>query len=129
MCKVLIVDDDPDFVEIARIILEKGGHEVRMAFDGDQSLDNLKQEVPAVVLLDIMMKSVLEGVHVSRQIHADPALKKTHVIMVTSIMDTEQAALFPTDEYLPAEGWLTKPVQPQVLLETVNKFGGSGVTV
>ena len=129
MCKVLIVDDDPDFVEITRIVLEKGGHQVRTAFNGDQALDILKQETPDVVLMDIMMKSVLEGLHVSHQIHADPAFKKTRVVMVTSIMDTDHAALFPTDEYVPADGWLTKPVQPQVLLHTINQFAASAAPV
>ena len=122
MYSVLVVDDDPDFVEITRTILSQAGYRVLTAADGQQALDIMCQEAPDVVLLDIMMRTVLEGLNVSHAIQENPALKNTRVVMVTSIMDTDKAALFPTDEYVPVDAWLAKPVQPQQLLDTVAKY-------
>lgn len=125
MCKVLVVDDDPDFVEIARTVLQHAGHEVITASNGSQAWEKVQSEQPDVVLLDIMMSAVLDGVDLAHRIGETPTLKRTHVVMVTSIMDTEHSALFPTDEYIPADSWLTKPVQPKTLLATVNKLAGA----
>lgn len=122
MCKVLVVDDDPDFLEITRTVLEKEGYQVELALDGRGALDKLRASLPDIVLLDIMMDTVLEGLYISRQIQEDPDLQGCRVIMVTSIMDTDKAGLFPTDEYVPADAWLTKPVQPDKLLEVVGKY-------
>ena len=122
MCKILVVDDDPDFVEITRTILVKEGYEVLTASSGKQALECMKADKPDIVLLDIMMDTVLDGLNVSHQIQEDPEFKSTRVIMVTSIMDTGHAAMFPTDEYVPIDAWLTKPVQPEALLRTVGKY-------
>lgn len=122
MCKVLVVDDDPDFVEITRTILDSEGYEVLTAMNGDQALKIARDERPDIVLLDIMMSTVLDGLNVSLEIQREPELRSIRVIMVTSIMDTGHAGLFPTDEYVPVDGWLTKPVQPKTLLETVGKY-------
>jgi CheY-like chemotaxis protein len=122
MCKILIVDDDPDFVEISRTVLESAGYATVSASNGDQALQVMRQAQPDVVLLDIMMSTVLDGLNVSHLIHEDPALKDTRVIMVTSLMDTQHAGLFPTDEYVPVDEWLTKPVQPQTLLDVIGKY-------
>lgn len=122
MCKVLVVDDDPDFLEITRTVLEKEGYQVELAQNGVQALEKLRQSPPNIVLLDIMMDTVLEGLHISHEIHENPDLRGCRVIMVTSIMDTDKAGLFPTDEYVPVEAWLTKPVQPDKLLTIVGKY-------
>jgi len=125
MAKILIVDDDPDFVEIVRTILLKGGYEVATASNGAEAWGRIQKDRPAVVLLDVMMSAILDGVDLAHRIGADPALRDVHVIMVTSIMDTQSAGLFPTDEYIPAQVWLTKPVQPPVLLTTIAKALGA----
>jgi CheY-like chemotaxis protein len=51
---ILVVDDDPDFVEITRTILEKNGYSVATAASGEQALKAMRQQVPALVLLDVM---------------------------------------------------------------------------
>jgi two-component system alkaline phosphatase synthesis response regulator PhoP len=122
MCKILVVDDDPDFVEITRMVLQKEGHTVITAPSGDKGLEVAQRELPEIVLLDVMMDTVLDGLHVSHELHKVPDLQATRVIMVTSIMDTDNAALFPTDEYLPVDAWLTKPIDPQKLIKTVNQY-------
>lgn len=122
MCKILIVDDDPDFVEITRTILEQEGHQIVTAANGQKALDLIRKDPPDIVLLDIMMDTALDGLNVSRQIQADADLKGTRVIMITSIMSTPHAGLFPTDEYVPIDAWITKPVNPEMLVETVARY-------
>ncbi len=117
--KVLIVDDDPDFVEVSRIVLTKHGFEVLTAANGRQALAAMKQEPPDVVILDVMMDGATEGYHITHMMREDPALSRIPVLMVSSIMDSPYADQFPTDEYLPADGFLRKPVNPEQLVREV----------
>ncbi len=120
--KIMVVDDDPDFVEISRTILLKEGYEVITASNGDEALTKMRQDRPALVVLDIMMSTVLDGVNVSRVLRDDPELNQIPVIMVSSIASTEHAEMFPTDEYLHMSRWLSKPVQPKELVGAVSRF-------
>ena len=122
MCKVLIVDDDPDFIDVARTILLSDGHEVLSASNSREALALARQEKPHIILLDIMLETALDGLDLSHEIRQEPALRHTRVIMISSITDTPHTQLFPTDEYLPADTWLTKPVAPHLLLETVREY-------
>jgi len=72
-----------------------------------------------VVLLDIMMSYILDGLDVSREMAQDPALQEVPVIMVTSLTGVKGSGMFPTDEYVPADEWLSKPVDPDTLLKRV----------
>jgi len=65
---------------------------------------------------------VLDGLNVSERMADNPALRDIPILMVTSIANSDYAALFPTDEYLPIDAWLSKPVSPDRLLGTVNKL-------
>jgi len=121
MAKILIVDDDPDFRFIGKMVLQAEGFQVVEATNGWQALETMRKEKPDLVLLDVMMSSTLEGVSVSRQIEADPELKGIPVVMVSSIATTEYASEFP-DERIPIDAWLSKPLQPAVLLKTVRRF-------
>lgn len=120
MAKVLVVDDDPDFVKITTKVLEKAGHEVVSASNGAKALQVMRQNTPDVVLLDIMMSYILDGLDVSREMAEDPTLKDIPVIMVTSLTGVQGSGMFPTDEYIPVDEWLSKPVDPETLLARVN---------
>ncbi|MEM4725238.1 MAG: response regulator [Candidatus Hadarchaeum sp.] len=122
MAKILVVDDDPDFVEITRTILQSHGYEVASAASGDQALQAMREEVPDLVLLDVMMATVLDGLNLSHVMSEDSVLKDVPVIMVSSIADSPHAGLFPTDEYIPIDAWISKPVQPNDLLHKVAQF-------
>jgi CheY-like chemotaxis protein len=121
MAKVLVVDDDPDFVKVTTKVLETGGHEVVSAANGAQALKTMRQELPDVVLLDIMMSYILDGLDVSREMAEDPALKDLPVIMVTSLTGVKGSQVFPTDEYVPVDEWLSKPIDPDTLLARVSE--------
>lgn len=118
---ILVVDDDPDFVAITTRILATAGYEPVTATDGTKALAAMRQRKPDLVLLDIMMSTVLDGLSVSEEMQADPELRDLPVIMVSSIADTEYAAVFPTDGYVHMDAWISKPIQPDVLLKAVSK--------
>lgn len=124
MKRVFVVDDDPDFVEITRTILEANGYQVRTASNGAQALVAMREAEPDLVLLDVMMSSVLDGVNLSHAMHADPLLREVPIIMISSIAESPSAGLFPTDEYIPIDAWITKPVQPGDLLKKVASLLG-----
>lgn len=122
--KILVVDDDPDFVEIMRTILEANGYEVITAANGNQALTQVKAERPDLMLLDIMMSTVLDGLDVSEKLAQDPDAKFMPVIMVSSIAETPYAHVFPMEEQPHMDAWLSKPVDPKVLLTKVAQLLG-----
>ena len=122
MSKILIVDDDPDFVEATRIVLEGAGYDTLSAANGDESLRVVRAEKPDLIILDVIMSSILDGLNVSQQLQDDPEHKDIPIIMVTSIANTDYAALFPTDEYVHIDTFLTKPVLPDRLLQEVKRL-------
>jgi CheY-like chemotaxis protein len=122
MTAVLIVDDDPDFVEITSMILKQHGYTVSTAASGDEALGKMRAERPDVLLLDVMMSTVLDGVNVSFAMSEDPELKNVPIVMISSIPDSPNADQFPTDEYVPISAWITKPVNPDKLVSTVQRL-------
>ncbi len=119
MAKVLVVDDDPDFVRITSKVLRSAGYEVSSAANGAKALQAMRKERPDLVLLDIMMSYVLDGLDVSREMAQDSDLAGIPVIMVTSLTAIKDTEMVPGDEFVPVDEWLTKPVSPQTLLERV----------
>jgi len=120
--KVLVVDDDPDFVAVTKTILTKEGYQVMTAANGDEALAAMKKELPNLVLMDVMMKTPLEGVAVSQKMFADPVLSKIPIVMVSSIASTDKAGLLPDNVQIPIDAWIDKPVKPENLLNTVRRF-------
>ena len=119
MAKILVVDDDPDFVEATRLVLEPNGYEVINAADGREGLAKVQEEKPDLVILDIMMASVLDGLSMSRRMQENPELRRIPILMVTSIANTDYAVLFPTDEYIHIDGFMSKPISPDKLLSAI----------
>jgi CheY-like chemotaxis protein len=119
MPKILIVDDDADFVLATRIVLEKHSYEIITASGGNAGISLIKAGMPDLVILDVMMDSVLDGLSVSRRMHADPQLSKIPVVMVSSVANTDFAELFPTDDTIPMRAFLSKPISPEELVQTV----------
>jgi CheY-like chemotaxis protein len=122
MARILVVDDDPDFQMVCQSVLKAEGYQVMQAANGDAAWTMLQQEKPDLILLDVMMSTTLEGVDVCKQIRADPKLKDLPVVMVSSIGSTEYASEFPDDERIPIDAWISKPLQPAVLVKTVKRF-------
>ena len=124
MARILVVDDDPDFVESMRLILEPNGYEVTSAADSEEGLRKLREEPVDLVILDIIMSTVLDGLRMSQEMHESQALRRIPILMVTSIANTDYAALFPTDEYIHVDDFLSKPIAPNTLLSRVKALLG-----
>ncbi|PWH20159.1 MAG: hypothetical protein DDG59_01000 [Anaerolineae bacterium] len=122
MARILIVDDDPDFVEATRMVLEKAGHTTLSAASGNECYEKMKAEKPDLVILDVIMDTVLDGLTITQRIHEDEEINQIPIIMVTSIANTDYAALFPTDEYIHINAFMSKPVEPAELIRQVNKL-------
>jgi CheY-like chemotaxis protein len=122
MAKILVVDDDPDFVSATKIILEKEAHEVIAAPSGDTGFQRAQNDKPDLVILDVIMDTVLDGLSVSQRMHDDSALSGIPIIMVTSIANTDYAELFPTDEFIHINAFLSKPISANELIRQVNKY-------
>ncbi len=122
MAKILIVDDDPDFVEATRLVLEKAGHTTLSATSGNEGYLKMKEEKPDLVILDVIMDTVLDGLTITQRIHEDDEINKIPIVMVTSIANTDYAELFPTDEYIHINAFMSKPVASADLIRQVNKL-------
>ena len=122
MAKILIVDDDPDFVNATRIVLEAEGHTIISAKSGNEGFQRVREDKPDIIVLDVIMDTVLDGLAMSQQMHDDPAVRGIPIIMVTSIANTDYAELFPTDEYIHIRAFMSKPIKPADLIKQVNKL-------
>ncbi len=120
--RILVVDDDPDFVEIMRTILEAHDYAVITAANGNQALVQVAAHHPDLMILDIMMSTVLDGLDVSQKLSEDPDARFMPVIMVSSIAETPYAHVFPMEEQPHMDAWLSKPVDPKTLLNKVAEF-------
>jgi CheY-like chemotaxis protein len=119
MYEIFVIDDDPIFVKSTQAILEAHGYRVESARGGDEGLAKMKERKPDLVLLDVMMDWVLDGVSVSREMMKEPKLRDIPIIMVTSIRSSEYRSTFPQDEYLHINSWLDKPCSPATLVAEI----------
>jgi formate transporter len=120
--QILVVDDDPDFVEVTRRVLTTEGYKVSSAANGEQALDAMKTARPDLILLDVMMATPLDGINVARKMTMDAALASIPVIMISSIDSSEYADRLPDGMDIPIDAWISKPVSPDHLLRTVRRF-------
>jgi CheY-like chemotaxis protein len=121
MSKILIIDDDPDFVDATKMVLEKEGFHVSSAPGGKAGIQKAVDQQPDLIILDVMMDSVLDGLSTCRKMHGNPETTDIPIVMVTSIANTDYAALFPTDEYIYMDAFLSKPVDPEKLIRKIHR--------
>jgi CheY-like chemotaxis protein len=121
--KILLVDDDKDFVEATRLVLESKPYEVVVAYDGDEGLAKARKEKPDLIILDIIMP-VKDGFSAAEQLKKDPELKKIPVIMLTSFSEKvgETSLSVSQGLALETEDYVDKPVSPQELLGRVERL-------
>lgn len=122
MATILIVDDDADFVQTTRLVLRQAGHEVISAPDGDSGVELAGTNPPALIIADVMMSTVLDGLDLARRLHDNPQTRDVPILMISSIASSPMAGMFPTDEYLPISAWLSKPVAPKDLIRQVTEL-------
>ena len=118
--KVLVVDDSPTIVEMVKLILENAGHEVIIASDGIEALNMARSESPDLIILDVMLPK-MQGYQVCRLLKFDENYRDIPIIMYTAKGQNESKD---TGMKTGADEYLVKPVDPDVLVETVEKWLG-----
>lgn len=121
--KILLVDDDIDFVESTKIVLESKPYEVIVALEGDEALRKAREERPDLILLDIIMP-VKDGFSAAEQLKKDPQLSKIPILMLTSFSARRGETAIPVSRglTLDVEDYIEKPVTPEELLAIVEKY-------
>ena len=119
--KILIADDEQDFLAFIKIRLEASGYEVSTAIDGLEALKQVEKIKPDLVILDILMPK-MDGYEVCRLLKFDERYKSMSVVMLSARsqdIDKEMGRL------VKADAFVTKPINDQELLETIKKqLGG-----
>jgi len=123
MAKILLIDDDPDFVDATKLILEKSGHKVSTATQAKEGWEIAKKENPDLFLVDVMMEEPDAGFQLVYKIRNDAKLKTKPILLLTAV---GKVTGFKFDkardtDYMPVEEYIEKPVKPEVLLEKINK--------
>lgn len=123
--KVLLVDDDPDFVEATQIVLESK-YRVVVAYNGEEGLKKVIEEKPDLIILDVVMPG-RHGFEICKELKTDPkykAYRNIPVVMLTVYpRDREKAGLTMHEGMImEADYYIQKPVTPQVLLKEVEEL-------
>jgi len=117
--KVLIIDDDADFVASTGMVLKKAGYEVIEAFSGQEGLQKSKSDRPDLYIIDMMMETYSEGSNVVNALSEDKDTQNKPRIMITSIDMKGPWESYSQDQSLGCYLVLQKPVSPKQLLESV----------
>jgi two-component system response regulator VicR len=116
--RILCIEDEPEMIDLIRLILGRHGFEVNGATSGAEGLSIIRKELPDLVLLDLMMPD-MDGWEVYQQMKADEKTKHIPVIVVTAKAQSIDKVLglhiAKVDDYIP------KPFSPQDLVNSVNK--------
>lgn len=113
--KILIVDDEPDTVELAKMVLSYEGYETTIAYDGDEALEKIRLETPDLVLLDIKMPKK-DGLEVCRELKQNPEYKHIPILMFTAKAHNRDLEL---GWEAGADDYITKPFSGAALLERI----------
>ncbi len=123
--KILIVDDDPDLTEALKVTLESKQYTVVTAADGVEGMEKIRIDKPDLVILDVMMSTWQEGFEMSRDLKKDSQFKDIPILILTAIKDRTGIG-FKSNAgdpvWLPVDGFLDKPVEPQILLAEIKKL-------
>ena len=123
--KILIVDDDLDLTKAIQVILESKQYSVIAANSKTEGMEKIKSEKPDLAILDVMMSTWQDGFKMAREIKNDPDSKNIPILMLTGVKDKTGINFKSTagdPNWCPVDGFLDKPVEPQVLLAEVEKL-------
>ena len=117
--RILVIDDDPDFLDYVRIVISANGYDVGTASSAPEGLEMMRHTPPDLVIVDVMMSYALDGWIVSQEMSSDPRLRHIPVIMVSAVVSEKDDALFPVGIAERVDAFMTKPVEPSALLKRI----------
>ena len=119
---VLLVDDDPIFLETTKIALENN-YNILTAANGDECLDIVGKESIDLIILDVMMRHLGEGVDVAKKLKSQDETKNIPIIMLTGVSKVyDMSTQTDKEQYQSSELWLEKPVEADQLLKEVKNI-------
>lgn len=122
--KILLVDNDVDFIDLNKAVLENHGFDVVVAYSGAEGLDRVRFEQPDLIVLDLMMEKHDTGFAFARAMKADPTTKNIPILMLTAVgsetgMDFSQEL----DGYwMKTDDYANKPLLPEDLVKKINEL-------
>lgn len=118
--RILVIEDNPDNMELMRYVLQAFGYEVSTAIDGERGLESVRNERPDLIACDLQLPGI-DGFEVARQLKADPAYEHIPLIAVTAY-----AMVDDRDRVLGAgfDGYISKPIDPRSLVPQISAFLG-----
>lgn len=123
--KLIIIDDDPDFVGGIKSVLERAEYDVDVAHNPKDGFQALQTKQYDLLLLDIMMGRGAEGIALARKIRKDPKLREMPVLIITGVRE-QIAFLFPGQavhpNFVDVDELVEKPIEPKLLLEKVSNL-------
>lgn len=122
--KILLVDDDLDFLELHKAVLKKHGYEVLTATNSREGIERVRTDMPDLIILDLMMEKHDAGFLFSKQIKNDPLFKKIPILMISAVAEaTGYSFSMEEDGYwMKTDDFLNKPVMPDVLIAKVRQL-------
>jgi CheY-like chemotaxis protein len=127
--RVLLVDDDVDFLNAVRLMLEAAGYDVVSAHTGGEAVKLLRETRVDVAILDLMMEEPDAGIAVAHFLRRQPEMRGIPVILATAVTEKTgfRVSLDDPDDrdWLQVDAWVDKPVDPQVLLAEVRRLSSA----
>ncbi len=125
--KVLLVDNDVDFIELNKAVLENNGFEVAVAYAGREVMDKVKFEQPDIIVLDLIMEKHDAGFNVAKAIKVDPLYKNIPILMLSAVL--EKTGIDFSQEldgyWMKTDDFANKPVLPEELIQKINSLIGA----
>ena len=120
--KIVIIDDNPDFLFTMETFLTRNGFNVETASDGNTGFKLIQKHQPDLVMLDVMMESTYSGFEVCRLVRNDPDLKPTPIIGISGMADElgVKFDIYEDKEYFTPDAFFDKPVDKDALLVKIN---------
>jgi len=120
--RILIIDDDVDFVDLNKAVLESNGFEVETAFSAREGLDKVQFDAPNLILLDLMLEKHDTGFSFAKTIKGDPRYKNIPILMISAVAgETGYDFSQESDGYwMKTDDFVPKPVEPDVLVQKIN---------
>ena len=123
--KIVVVDDDQDIRDSLQVILEGRQYTVVTAADKAEGMEKIKTEKPDLAILDVMMSTWEDGFEMARELKKDSQFKDMPILMLTGVKDKTGIDFKSTagdPAWCPVDGFLEKPVEPDVLVQEVQKL-------
>jgi len=127
--RIVVIDDDPDFLDYVRIVLSANDHIVETCTCSEQGIDCVRRTRPDLVIVDFMMSYVLDGVAVSRAMREDDQLADIPILLVSAVVSEQDDQLLTREEKARVDAFLSKPINPAQLLQHVQRLTGPSSSV